>query len=82
MTDFRGESWVVNKIGTYPQLYVEPYNLSNIKISFFPSKDTTGVGIVLPRNKAKILAKRITQCLDETKILRKKIKKLKTKELK
>lgn len=59
--------WATYPIGKYPYAYVATEGEKNVSINFFPDDSGVGAGISLTRAHARLLAKRINQCLDETK---------------
>ncbi len=59
--------WSVKKIGIYPNSYVQTTEDNKISISLFHEKDADGAGFKIDRRFARLLSKRINQCLDETK---------------
>lgn len=59
--------WAVKKIGVYPNSYVQTTEDNMISISLFHEKDVDGIGFKIDRRFARLFAKRINQCLDETK---------------
>lgn len=60
-------SWASKKIGVYPNTMIKTLENNMIQIQFFPEKDRDGIAFNLDRRHARLLAKRINQCLDETK---------------
>lgn len=58
--------WSARKWGTYPNTYVRTFNKE--KIGIVMSEDEgNGSAMIMTRRMARLLAKRINQCLDETK---------------
>lgn len=57
--------WLLRHPGTYPNGYVLTRVNEEIRISFFDSEDF-GNHIFMSRQDARLLAKRINQCLDAT----------------
>ena len=57
----------VSKIGTYPQYYVSTEDTKHLKIIAYKSSGLDGLGFIISRQKARMLVKRINQCLDDTK---------------
>ena len=60
-------TWALRRVGKYPQAYVETRNSKALNISFFPDDSGLGNGFEISRGDAKLLARRITQCLEATK---------------
>jgi len=60
-----GAMWAVKPIGKYPQAYVKTFNKAELHIQILVSS-TSGTSFVLDRQMARMLAKRINQCLDDT----------------
>ena len=52
-------------IGTYQQIYVKTHNENILELSFF-QQSADGAAVLVYRKDARLLAKRINQCLDET----------------
>ena len=62
-----GKTWALRRPGTYPQVYVDTEGPENIKILHFRTVAADSVGpMTLTRRDARLLAKRLNQCLDET----------------
>jgi hypothetical protein len=59
--------WATYPFDRYPYAYVATEGEDNVSIAFFPDLNGVGTGISLTRAHARLLAKRINQCLDETK---------------
>ena len=59
--------WSCREIGNYPQAYVQTIDSKHIQISHYKIKGMRGIAINMPRGLARLLAKRINQCLDKTK---------------
>ena len=60
--------WAVKHVGTYPQIYVKTNGPGFITVSHFAdSEEKYGRGFTMKRRDARLLAKRINQCLDATK---------------
>jgi len=60
-----GGIWITRPIGVRPTQYVQAKG-EQIHISFFPRSEADGWGVTLSRADARLLARRINQCLDET----------------
>lgn len=58
--------WPSRPLGTYPQTYVEAKDGGMVDVSFYPVEGESGIGILLTRHHARMLARRINQCLDRT----------------
>lgn len=58
--------WPTRKIGVYPQAYVRTANEKEIWIDFFPVEGGEGGSIKIGRRDARLLARRINECLDQT----------------
>lgn len=58
--------WLSLPIGKYPNTQVKTLNKKEVEVAMFPG-DGQGTGFRLSRHHAKMLARRITQCLEETK---------------
>jgi len=64
----RTSVWPTRPIGTYPQTYVQIAKDDDemIEISRFIIGGDDGVGLLFSRAEARLLAKRLNACLDET----------------
>lgn len=60
-----GSVWPTRPIGTYPQMYVRAKD-ELIDIATFNAEGKDGWGFSLTRKDARLLARRINQCLDAT----------------
>ncbi len=60
-----GSIWLTRPIGAYPQIYVEAKG-ELIDITSFAVEGSDGWGFALTRQEARLLARRINQCLDAT----------------
>ncbi len=59
--------WHTHKFGVYPYAAVTTASTTDLKIAFFPKRDEAGFSFTLTRKMARMLARRINQCLDDTK---------------
>jgi len=60
--------WPTRRIGTKgPYQIVSTASLAKLTLSFMPGNGKDGVSIQILRKDARMLARRINQCLDETK---------------
>lgn len=59
--------WSTYGFGKYPYAYVATSGERNVTINFFPDDSGLGYGFTLTRSHARLLAKRINQCLEDTK---------------
>ena len=59
--------WPTKQMGVYPQIYVRTEDENRISFVYHHEKGQEGFGFKLPRRHARLLARRINQCLDETK---------------
>jgi hypothetical protein len=59
--------WAVKKIGNYPNAYVMTTADGNVRLEYFHKFGTRGFSLEMPRGYARLLARRINQCLEETK---------------
>lgn len=59
--------WIARKLGKYPNFEVKTENNKEISISYFYEKEKDGFKLIIDRKLSRLLAKRINQCLDETK---------------
>lgn len=60
--------WATYPADRYPYAYVTTASPSEVEIVFFAGNgDYAGTSFVLSRRHAKLLARRINQCLEETK---------------
>lgn len=64
----RTSVWPTKSIGTYPQTYVRMAldDEDMIEVSRFPTEGDDGIGLLFSRAEARLLARRINACLDET----------------
>lgn len=62
--------WTLCPQGRYPQAYISAIDKKNIQIEFCYEQAMSGDVIKLTRRRAKLLARRILQCLDEIKKIR------------
>ena len=63
-----GTIWPTKKIGVYPQYYVEQETEDMLKITGFATQDIFIGGLYIDKKMARLLAKRINQCLDNWRI--------------
>jgi len=65
-----GASWFLRRIGRYPNGYVRtcdtPTTPDGIQVVWYESEGWVPHVLELPRRDARLLAKRINQCLDRT----------------
>ena len=59
--------WAVKPIGKYPQVYLKTNGPGFITMTMHGSGQGYGVGFTMSRRDARLLAKRLNQCLDVTK---------------
>jgi len=59
--------WAVKRTGGYPNGYVRTEDEKHLDISFFLEEGRDGAGFTVTRQFAKMLARRINQCLEATK---------------
>lgn len=59
--------WALYPPGRYPQVYVSTADEKNIKIEFCYKQAMSGDIVKLTRHQARILSRRIMQCLNGTK---------------
>ncbi len=59
--------WPVKPVGEYPQIYVATQNDKEIYLQFHKEQGPAGIRLVMSRRQARMLARRINQCLDDTK---------------
>lgn len=57
--------WPIRRIGVYPQWIVKTHDVDTLEIQCFPDAGD-GVGLRISRKDARMLAKRLNQCLDDT----------------
>lgn len=60
--------WPCKRLGVYPQIYVERAKLekdNKIKISFFSIRGDIGRSLYLDKRMTRLLARRLTQCLED-----------------
>lgn len=62
-----GSVWPIRRLGVYPQVYVRTADDDNIAIEFWRTKWHTREPLALSRKDARLLARRIVQCLEATK---------------
>jgi len=58
--------WPTTEVGKYPNYYVATLDTKMLKV-LCESGSGGAIGFSITRRKARLLAKRINQCLDETK---------------
>ncbi len=59
--------WPIKPVGKYPQVYVRTNNNQSIRCMYHEQSDQEGIGFVLTRRDARLLAKRLNQCLNKSK---------------
>lgn len=59
--------WMARPLGSYPNVVVEIGPMNTVEIFFSVAKGQTMEGFRVPRSLAKLAAKRITECLEQTK---------------
>jgi hypothetical protein len=59
--------WAVKKIGHYPNAYVMTTADGGVRLEYFHDMGERGFSLEMPRGYARLLARRINQCLEETK---------------
>ena len=57
--------WPMRRIGVYPQWIVRTSDESTLEVQFFPDAGD-GLGFKISRSDARMLARRLNQCLDDT----------------
>jgi hypothetical protein len=62
-----GLMWGWRKPGKYPNGYVSTASPQELKLEIYPEEDKPGFAFTISRGDAKLLARRITQCLERTK---------------
>ena len=62
-----GVIWSLRRPGVYPNAWVRTADFDLIAIQHCPSSGSPGPVLLLSRKDARLLAKRINQCLDRTK---------------
>jgi hypothetical protein len=62
-----GTLYCTHKLGVYPNAQICTVDKSSIKIRIFPWARYNGVSFTMSRQFAKMLARRINQCLEDTK---------------
>ncbi len=64
---WRTATWASKPVGAYPNCYVEIGPDDSIEVFIVPHKGAQGIGIRIPdRRLARLAAKRINECLDDT----------------
>lgn len=58
--------WPTRRLGSYPQQYVRTADEQTLELSFHTEAEFAGWAVKLSRRDARMLARRINQCLDET----------------
>ena len=64
---WKSATWAARPLGAYPNFYAEVGPNNTIEIFVCLHYGQTMEGFRLPRSLARLAAKRISQCLDETK---------------
>ena len=59
--------WPTRPLGTYPQQYVMTESETAISVTIVGEEDGVGWSMLLSRLDARLLARRITQCLEASK---------------
>jgi hypothetical protein len=67
MTHKPAMMWAFRMPGKYPNGYVQTTEDNQILMSFFDKEGEDGIGIIRSRRDARLLARRILQCLEKTK---------------
>jgi len=62
-----GMLWAWRRIGRYPNGCVMTACPTDLKLEFYPEEGQDGFSFQIRRADAKLLARRITQCLEKTK---------------
>lgn len=60
-------TWAGKEIGTYPNVYIACDGQSELRLSYNPTGAQLMETWIMDRRLARIFAKRINQCLDDTK---------------
>lgn len=60
------QTWPTKPVGEYPQVYVETRSDDQIAIVRYETSGSVAQVITLPRKEARMLARRVNQCLDGT----------------
>lgn len=58
--------WLIKPIGKYPQACVSIVDKNNVRLTYHETQ-SNGAAFVMSRRIARMLARRINQCLDDTK---------------
>lgn len=64
---WKSAAWIARPLGAYPNVVVEVGPMNTIEVFFSVAKGQPMEGFRINRKLAKLAAKRITQCLEETK---------------
>ena len=67
MPQHRNIIWPVREVGEYPNFYVQTESITHLKVLVASGIDQQNVGFRITRRHARLLARRINQCLDGTK---------------
>ena len=62
-----GTFWPLHRVGKYPNGYIQTASDQEIAICFVPDEESDAGCFNLSRRDARLLAKRILQCLEATK---------------
>lgn len=63
---YSAQCWAMRPVGKYPQVYVRTITEKSVSCIYHEYEGQPGTGFVLTRRDARLLAKRINQCLDST----------------
>jgi len=59
--------YCTHKVGVYPYASIATHDTKSVRIGIWPGKGKLGFTFALTRQFAKMLARRINQCLEDTK---------------
>jgi hypothetical protein len=67
MTKHKNSVWLTKPVGTYPYGIVRTFDKKHISVGLCLKKGDYIANLLFTRREARMLAKRINQCLDDTK---------------
>lgn len=67
MSKHKNTVWITKPIGVYPYGIIKTFDKNHVSVGICPSKGEYITSLVFTRREARMLAKRINQCLDDTK---------------